>query len=286
MYNIHSLNLYNIDLNSFVYCTNRLFQVSTTRSSEAISDCGDVQLYSWGSLRPVYSPSKRRIYKNKACAACHGVSDGSEWTSGMQCKDIDELVNVESYLNNVQGFQNRSCSVHFLYDGKSDDILHLKCFKDLISECYTEYYSILMSRVTNVSVETLNGGCRGGLLAPVLNNDRWYANGFCATCNILRVNSCYQQALYRTPDSGSFFSILDTSMFSTDDTTEAIRTQTIRQACPADFKVVDFIPSLHNYTLCIVSNYTSNRNYICSINESCTITDYLLSITQMWLLGY
>ena len=79
-----------IDIYSFVYCTNRLFQVSTTRSSDAISDLGDVQLYSWGSLRLVYSPSKRRIYKNKACVACHGVSDGSEWTSRLQCKDIDE----------------------------------------------------------------------------------------------------------------------------------------------------------------------------------------------------
>ena len=152
--------------------------------------CGEEPLYVWGSIWPVYSPTSRRIYKNSICASCHNVQDGISWTPVIDCSGNTEKPHEGSLnilLENFN-FNEAGCRLHFLYNGDTSDIIHLKCFSQLIAECSVETNYYYMR--SNKTIAELKSACENEFISPVFLFDQWYRNVFCVYCHGFGISRC------------------------------------------------------------------------------------------------
>ena len=175
-------------------------------------DCGEQDIYAWGSIWPLYSPTTRIIYKNEACALCHNVNDGIKWTMVVNCdsKLWTYGTSLEILLNN---FQDSGCKVYFMYKENSSEVMHQICYKDLISDCGTEVKDQPAINLTSVDI---HDQCSHGAISTLYKytTKRWYKNIFCAMCNGLDVNMCLSTDNKPRSFVGSFISILNPKQLS------------------------------------------------------------------------
>ena len=147
-------------------------------------ECGQHILYPWGTLWPIYSPSKRRIYKNIACSNCHDVTDGVAWNASLGCRNIVDLLHIDHILDSsLFSSTNSSCDIDFSYAEREDDILSQKCFISTISRCTNSRHWDWYAGRLDVSVMEVGLRCTEGLFTPVLYGNKWYRNKHCASCN-------------------------------------------------------------------------------------------------------
>lgn len=190
-------------------CSSLLFvSFQTTGQPLSDSNCGNAQIYIWGSVRPIYSPSTGRIYKNGACADCHGINDGIEWAPTLQCDSKTTGNDLGLYFF---GSLYPSCQLHFNYVGDISDISQQRCYKDISDECIEAKYIATLPFWTNLTAWYIREACASGLVAPMLYNDVWYDNAYCILCATgIRMETC-QLGGGGDLDMNSFYSLLDTS---------------------------------------------------------------------------
>ncbi|XP_060584217.1 uncharacterized protein LOC132740349 [Ruditapes philippinarum] len=132
-----------LDLLPTKYYKYRFYYMTTSCPDEQDSgqnnsfDCGNVHVAPWGSLFPIYSKSTGKIYKNSACADCHGVRDGVEWFAYMNCKAVDKShTRYLSVAENINPFTYNSfsdyCQIYFTPTQTIDKEI---CFPDIIDTC-------------------------------------------------------------------------------------------------------------------------------------------------------
>ena len=134
--------------------------------------CKSQTVEAWGSLYPVYSPSKATIYYNRNCAICNNVTDGISWTIYASCSQRYTF-NDNLFL---QGIKDGSCQIQF---GRPEgvNIGQLSCYQNVIHSCND-------SVVLNDDASIIHKACET-VQAPVMQytNRDVYANVFCKLCN-------------------------------------------------------------------------------------------------------
>ncbi|XP_060595529.1 uncharacterized protein LOC132749690 [Ruditapes philippinarum] len=177
-----------LDLLPAEYTKYRFYYMTTSCPDEQDSgqnntfDCGNVHVAPWGSLFPIYSKSTGKIYKNRACADCHGVRDGVEWFAYMNCKAVDKSqTRYLTVAENINPFSYNSfseyCQIYFTPTQTIDTEI---CFPDIIDTCTdTEAMIPEMSEMTSNDVIE---ACVNGVFAP-FHSRYTYANAFCFLCN-------------------------------------------------------------------------------------------------------
>ncbi|KAH3894254.1 hypothetical protein DPMN_018411 [Dreissena polymorpha] len=133
---------------------------------------------------PVWSPSKRRIYRSQYISKCHNVSDGQTWSVAISChlpraNESPEFV-LDSIDNLFVASTDKDCDAIFVYRGDINELEPLLCFDytdyELIGSCsFSDEY--LMERY-NHSDDRVR--CERGSIARFTE----FKNIACFRCNI------------------------------------------------------------------------------------------------------
>ena len=135
-------------------------------------DCKHEPAAIWGSLYPVYAPSKGLIYFNRHCAHCNGVNDTVDWTVYVACNQAFSFtLNGQSLLH---GIENGSCEVQFRPPNKASTEKFI-CYTDVTASCNT-------TGLWTESDELIQELCESTRAVVQVTEDR-YANIFCKFCN-------------------------------------------------------------------------------------------------------
>ncbi|XP_045173698.2 uncharacterized protein LOC123535201 [Mercenaria mercenaria] len=148
------------------------------------TSCGEENVAHWGSLYPVYSAEYKLLYKNMACAAANGVTDGMLWDAVLNCDDYFHGIKLD-VSNFVLGLDSNyipdECVVNFVYRGNIEDIKSLKCYTDVITTCLDSHFKI--PDEAYASEEDIIEMCTSGLVSPFKSDFKIFANVFCFICN-------------------------------------------------------------------------------------------------------
>jgi hypothetical protein len=181
------------------------------------NECGEENVAPWGSYYPVYSKSAGKIFKNKACAFCNGVTDGIVWDVMMVCnvymdsfegfKPLTHSIgNYESFLN---GFDpDNVCYVNFKPPVPYSTLNHLKCLQEPISICHDEDFSL--PEDLTMSKEQVVQACSSSF-ASYYSMFGAFKNVFCHICNNQlwnKVQSCMSLQTFPRVDTNAKFTTL------------------------------------------------------------------------------
>lgn len=178
-----------------------------TSTARSMKECGEEPLYTWGSMNPVYSPSRNLIYMNEKCAACHGVADGIAFFPVIECSNNADSVVLEARTELfVKSFTESKCYVHFVYGGQFDDIAHLACLRGVANSCSVN---------SNLSADMILEGCTASLLSPTIPQFDSLVDIMCSQCNshvfLTVINTVCKAKKNRFDDKYAFVGLLDQS---------------------------------------------------------------------------
>jgi len=138
--------------------------------------CTDESETIWGSLNPVISLSRQRIYRNQKCALCNDVDDFVPLDKIMIC-DATSFGGVRSFdglfIEVRSNFNSSLCKIQFfLPEGaRNVDQRLVKCFPDLS----------LNYRLGDLTVtDNRKDICKNGAVMPFLSAS-WYRNFYCTS---------------------------------------------------------------------------------------------------------
>jgi hypothetical protein len=105
-------------------------------------ECGSQNVAPWGSLFPIFSKRKNRLYKNMACATSDGSSDAIYFDVYLICDQYESRRPDFSYfIENIWTLMNsrNECRILFKYPGDTKDLKWHQCFNDLIDSCQASF---------------------------------------------------------------------------------------------------------------------------------------------------
>ncbi|WAR08068.1 hypothetical protein MAR_018026, partial [Mya arenaria] len=164
------------------------------------TDCESEHVAAWGSLAPVYSPERERVYRNKHCAQCHYVEDAVDLKPSFICRAgmARKSITVEEVLLAIETrFEEQSfCSVSFTLPEEAMNVSRrsLQCFPEIERKCQPLEFS---------DPGEIDHMCRNGPLVPISyrvgSRYWWFGNAFCAYCNGIEfVEYCYHPSFEYT----------------------------------------------------------------------------------------
>ncbi|XP_045201909.2 uncharacterized protein LOC123555318 [Mercenaria mercenaria] len=175
--------------------------------------CGDENVAPWGTLYPVYSAKNKQIYKNMACAAAHGVTDGIVWSAVLNCA-TDKFSDASNFVFGLDSNStSKDCAVTFIYPGDMELIQSFKCYVSLIDTCSDTEFE--MPYQTSVSKKEITEWCTSGFVSPYRKN-YMYANVFCAICNgeNFRYDQDCSESFSRGGHDNGFIALIDEAFVS------------------------------------------------------------------------
>ena len=136
------------------------------------NNCKDESVAVWGSLYPVYSPSKAMLYFNLNCAVCNNITDAITWNSFVSCAQKYSFNGPEF----LEGIKDGRCKIQFAPPAETE-IRRFICYPAAINSCNGSEHSTGMVNSMREPCETIR--------APVedFKNNKIYANVFCKLCN-------------------------------------------------------------------------------------------------------
>jgi hypothetical protein len=144
--------------------------------------CGSQKVAPWGSLLPVFSKSKNRLYKNIVCATLDGSSDFIYFDVFRICKrNIRHTIDLDIMLENGWAAHNTSdiCRMQFKYPGDISDLKRHKCFHDPINSCPASF-TIRTEKVLRTREEIVTSCDSGQQSIDIARIS--YANVHCFVC--------------------------------------------------------------------------------------------------------
>ncbi|XP_045173157.2 uncharacterized protein LOC123534797 [Mercenaria mercenaria] len=184
------------------------------------TSCGEENVAPWGGLYPVYSAEYKLLYKNMACAAANGVTDGMLWDAVLNCDDYFHGIklDVSNFILRLDSnYIPEECEVNFVYRGNIEDIKSLKCYTDVITTCLDSHFKI--PDEAYASEEGIIEMCTSGLVSPFKAGMKIFANVFCYICNnhyFRKETECPDNAYNagRGPKSRGLFALIDGNFMS------------------------------------------------------------------------
>ena len=138
--------------------------------------CTDESETIWGSLNPVISLSRQRIYRNQKCALCNGVDDFVPLDKKLICpsltnsgfRSFDAL-----FIELRSNFNSSLCKIQFFLPEEAVNI------DQRLVRCYPETISPYLNFDSSTSAENRTELCTNGPVLPYSSRSRWYRNIFC-----------------------------------------------------------------------------------------------------------
>ena len=212
----------------------------TASGSTLQPSCGNRSVAQWGNFWPALSNYTRKIYKNEACARCHGVEDSKLFTPRLACERRSDTRLLLSMVEYLQVYKNNKMSpyCHYKFLHEDETIMEEnRCFKNVISTCMSEDIPLIPD--SDLSAAMIKSACEHGWKVPVVGNTVSYKNVFCAHCNgksaVLRNLFCKAYSNNeREIDSTKFTFLLD------DKYIEPRRSKTLRTEKKPSYPVACF----------------------------------------------
>lgn len=135
-------------------------------------------------VNPIYSPEKRRIFKNQSVAECNDVTGGQTWNVVISCSSRLGITGMSEVFLQPDVF-DANCDADFEFPGDISEIATQRCYKDLITDCslQDDIYERLIPPYLHMNTVEIRDACRNGPMSPVFASTTFYKNIFCAVCS-------------------------------------------------------------------------------------------------------
>jgi len=162
--------------------------------------CTDESETIWGSLNPVISLSRQRIYRNQKCALCNDVVDFVPLDKIMIC-DATSFAGVRSFdglfIEVRSNFNSSLCKIQFFLPevARNVDQRLVKCFPDL-----SPLYRLGDLTVTDNRKDI----CEKGAVMPFLSGS-WHRNFYCTSLEKPHFPCPKPPDIFKTPSPAKGF---------------------------------------------------------------------------------
>ena len=144
---------------------------------------------------PVFSRSKKMSYISEECSHCHGVTDGTKWTSIVTFlgKPTSDLL-----LNAMFDHTSERAYLVFVHPGNDFENIQGICSDRVQDTCLPHKNGIDFEVRTNlrdefshfdIQTSDIINGCLYGPKIPYLHKNNMFRNVFCLFCNRHNLNS-------------------------------------------------------------------------------------------------